>query len=326
MRTVAILLVSLLAGCAQSASGTLPQSAIAQSKAPLDLDKSWMPEQPAHNHARVTRRPIRLDYTADRSLIFEADQYGEAVNIYRTVDARKDEPPITQIPTGGDPFGLAMDKSGTLYVAQYEGWSVSEYPKGQTIATKTITDGLHSPDGVAVDKHGTLFVSNNDPPGWISVYPRGSSTPSEIISGGGLTDPFELALDKKQNLYVADFGANQVFEIPAGTETVKSLGLQDCGDPTGIAIDQRTGYIWVTSNGQVNVYALGSTTPSKEITGFRDAYAISIQDDGTKQGTVAVADSNADLVDLFKPGSYTPYASFGDEMEDPTGILIEKPQ
>ncbi len=262
-------------------------------------------------------------YPTDRSLIFEADQSQNAVNIYSTRDAAKNVAPIAQIATGGGPFGMALDKYGTLYVAQYGGWSVSEYAKGATTARAIITDGIQEPLGVAVDKHGTLFVSNNA--GWISVYPNGSTSPSEKITGGGMSHPFGLALDKDGNLFIADFVVQKIFELPAGSQTLNELELQDLSGPTGIAIDQRSGYMWVTAVNRIYVYPPNSQSPSEEIDGFKDAYALSIQEDGSLQGEAVLADPNANLIYAFKRGRYKAFTSFDNGMSSPTGVLIGQP-
>jgi sugar lactone lactonase YvrE len=262
-------------------------------------------------------------YTARGSLIFEADEDEDAVNIYRTRQALQNAAPIAQIPTGGGPYGMALDRLGTLYVAQYYAWTVSEYPKGSTTAKTVISDGLHAPYGVAVDQHGTLFVSNDQ--GWISVYPYGSTTPSEKISGGGMQHPAGLAVDKTGNLFIADFNAQRVFEIPAGTEKVIQLQLADLSDPIGIAIDQQTGAMWVTDGSQINIYKPGLPYPTHEIKGFVNAYAISFQNSGRLEGYAALADSNANRIYVFKPGQYTPFTSFNSRMDQPTGVLIAQP-
>lgn len=297
--------VAMFAGC-----GTLPTSP------PNGHDDA----QPA---AGALGRATTSAYAVRRPLIFEADEYEDAVNVYRAYRISKHEAPIAQIPTGGGPYGLAMDTAGTLYVAQYYAWTVSEYAKGSTTATTVIADGLQNPYGVAVDRHGTLFVSNN--PGWISVYPYGSTNPSATITGEGLQHPAGLAVDEAGNLFIADLGAAKVFEVPAGTETVIQLQLADLVHPIGIAINQQSGEMWLTDGTQVNVYSAGSQYPSHVITGFANAYAISIQNNGSAKGAATLADSNADRVYAFKPGQYTPYAWFDKGMEQPTGVLIVKP-
>jgi len=262
-------------------------------------------------------------YPVNRSLIFEADESQDGINIYRTHDVPKNAFPIASIATYGGPYGMAMDKAGTLYVAQYYAWTVSEYPKGSTTAKTVISDGLHAPDGVAVDRHGTLFVSNNA--GWISVYPYGATSPSMEISGGGMTHPAGIALDKNGNLFIADIGTQKVFEIIAGTNTVTQLQLADLNQPIGIAIDLRSGDTWVTNGNGINIYPPGAQYPSRQITGLYDAYALSIQNNGRPKDAAVLADPNRGCVYFFAPGQYTTYTSFDNGMQQPVGVLIEKP-
>ena len=149
------------------------------------------------------------------------------------------------------------------------GNDVEEYAKGSTTLKTKITDGISNPLGAAIDKHGTLYVSNYPPA--ITEYAYGTTTPSKTISGAPLQDPFGLALDKSGNLYIADFGGSgAVFELPAGGSSVTNLNLQGLGEPIGLAIDQKTGYLWETGGegNVINVYQLGgSTSPIETIHG-----------------------------------------------------------
>ncbi|MEO6835165.1 MAG: hypothetical protein ABI231_04575 [Candidatus Tumulicola sp.] len=46
-------------------------------------------------------------------------------------------------------------------------------------------------------------------------------SPSKTITGGGMFQPSGLALDKNGNLFIADFGATQVFEVKRGKSIFK---------------------------------------------------------------------------------------------------------
>ena len=117
-------------------------------------------------------------------------------------------------------------------------------------------------------------------PASITEYPPGRTSPSKTITGGGMTDPFGLALDSSGNLYIADFGANAVFELPAGGSSVTNLGLHRArraarGSPSTTAKG-----LWETdgSGKNINVYKLGgSTSPINTIAGSGEPYAISLE-------------------------------------------------
>jgi serine/threonine-protein kinase len=259
-------------------------------------------------------------------LVFEADLDQEDVNIYRASDLSKNPPPFATLHTEtGCPSGLAADKNGTLYVSdQCDANDVEEFPKGSTIEKTVITDGLASPSGLAIDKKGALYVSNY--PAAIVEYAHGTTTPSQTITGQGLKNPFALALDKSDNLYIADFGADQVFEIKYGSTTVTALDLKDLTEPLGVAIDQKTGYMWVTDGrgNKINVYELGNASPVEEIPGNGFPYAVSIQNKGKPHGTVVTSDADTNAVYAFKSGQYTPYATLTDGDPDPDSLLITK--
>jgi sugar lactone lactonase YvrE len=276
----------------------------------------------------VMRHSAQPAFPTRKSLVFEADQAEAAVNIYKTKALPSNPAPIAMIHVAaGCPYGMAVDKTGKIYVADNCGGNdVEEYAKGSTTLSSTITSGISNPLGLAIDKNGTLYVSNY--PASITEYAYGTNTPSKTVTGGGMTDPFGLALDSSGNLYIADFGASAVFELPAGGSSVTNLGLSGLGEPLGLAIDQTNGYLWETggSGDVINIYKLGgSTSPIQTIPGNGNPYAISLELIGKPKGEVVESDLGTHDVYAYKPGQYTSYATLSNGISLPTGLLITKP-
>ena len=266
--------------------------------------------------------PIAQTYPTTSKLLFEGDQQNNRVAIYKAGRLAHNPPPIATIALTC-PYGMALDKAGTLYVASNCGGNtVTEYPIGQTTPSLTITNGISNPLGLAINKGGKLFVSNY--PAAITEYPLGATSPAKTITGGGMIDPFGLAFDKSGDLFIADFGASQVFELKPHTSTLIPLNLKDLVEPLGVAFDN-LGNLWVTdgSGDKVNIYPPGSTTPSQSISsGYTFPYAISID----PRGAVAISNVNSPpLVYAYAPGQFTPYATLTNGITLPTGLLLRKP-
>lgn len=312
-----------VAGCggAMSQSSSLPSqgaSAFVHRGVPLLPPMRYHAARPATGSGT---------YPLKNSLVFEGDQEEAAINVYITKELQSNPAPIATIHVAaGCPYGMAHDKSGTLYVVDNCGGNdVEEYPAGSTTLSKTITNGISNPLGIAIDKHGTLYVSNY--PAAITVYSKGSSTPSETITGGGLTDPFGLALDDNGNLYIADFGIDAVLELPAGGSSVTNLNLQNAGEPIGLAYDFKHGYLWETngSGDTVNVYNLASSTsPFETIQGADYPYAISLQKGGHYKREVVTSDVDTHDVYAYRRDHYSSYATLTNGVELPTGLLVDK--
>jgi DNA-binding beta-propeller fold protein YncE len=324
-RAITVATLFLIAGCS---GGTPLQSPSLVSQAANAVVHSGVPFAAPMLRTLVHPERRQGGYTTRKSLVFEGDQEEAAVNIYQTAELSSNPAPLATIHVAaGCPYGLAVNKKGTVYVADNCGGNdVEEYPKGSTTLKTTITDGISNPLGEAIDAKGNLYVSNY--PASITVYAPGATSPSETITGGGMVDPFGLALDNSGNLYIADFGASAVFEVRAGSTTVTNLDLSGLGEPIGLAFDFKTGYLWETggSDNIINVYEPSSSpSPIETFSGNGDPYAISVENKGKPNGEVVQSDLGTDAVYAFKPGSYTPYATLTNGIELPTGLLIAKP-
>jgi sugar lactone lactonase YvrE len=327
------LIMAALFGFAGCGGGMTSQpSSLASQGAPAFVH-SGVPVAPPLMLRAFGHKSTSGKYPTKKSLLFEGDEDEAAVNIYQTAALAKNPAPIATIHVAhGCPYGVATDKKGTIYVADNCGsgsfvGDVEEFPKGSTTLKTTITEGISYPIGMAIDKSGTLYVTGYNPAS-ISEYPAGATSPSKVVTGGGLTDPAGIALDGSGNLYIADFGATAVFELPAGGSSVTNLGLQDLGEPIAVAVDVKTGDLWETggSGDAINVYQLrSSTSPIKTITGDGFPYAIGSENKGKPKGEIVESDIDTHAVYAFAPGSYTPYATLTNGIEQPTGLLITRP-
>lgn len=148
------------------------------------------------------------------------------------------------------PFGLALDQNDNLYIADAGNHRVVFYPRDATTATRVYgqpdfsthsvvspptADSLNAPWGVAVDRVGNLLVADRNN-SRVLFYASGSTTATGVYGQAGifttrnagttaasLSAPEGVALDRYDNLYVADRGNNRVLFFPAGSTTAAQL-------------------------------------------------------------------------------------------------------
>ena len=186
----------------------------------------------------------------------------------------------------GRAWGIALDKSDNIYVADNSSSSIKMFPPNTTITTvpKTVAIGngsnqLSNTRDLFIDKDGAIFVAdlgNNR----IQKFPAGSdATTSGITVAGGngagnaanqLNSPVSMCTDLQGNLYVADAGNNRIQKFPAGSTsttngtTIGTVNSME-SNHTKIYVDSR-GYIYIS--GTAGVYrfppnAIASSTGLK---------------------------------------------------------------
>jgi len=202
--------------------------------------------------------------------------------------------PGTQTTLGSgfaNPFGLAVDGAGNVFVADTNNNAVKEIlAAGGYTAVSTLGSGFNGPQGVAVDGGGNVFVTDSGNNAVKMVSPGCTSSSCVQTLGSGFANPFGLAVDGGGNVFVADSGNNAVKEIPAagGYTAVSTLG-SGFNRPQGVAVDGN-GNVFVTDSGNnavKEIPAAGSYTAVSTLgSGFNGPQGLAV--DGN--GNVFVAD------------------------------------
>ena len=106
----------------------------------------------------------------------------------------------TPFATGfSNPFGLAMDAAGNLYVSNQGNNTISIVGPGGGAGTVFAT-GFSNPSGLAFDAAGNLYVANSNTNSVIKVAPGGVAT----TYATGFTAPQGMVFDSAGNLYAAN--------------------------------------------------------------------------------------------------------------------------
>jgi hypothetical protein len=133
-----------------------------------------------------------------QSLIYVSDYVQNAIIIY---PANKNNPaPVGMITDGIDgPEGVAIDRHGTLYVANNTGNTVTEYPAGAASPSVTLSTSIVNPVAVSV-AHNVVSVADTDS-STVLEFKKGSTSPDVTITS--ITGPGGIGNDASGNLYVA---------------------------------------------------------------------------------------------------------------------------
>jgi len=186
--------------------------------------------------------------------------------------------------TIGEPFGITSDGSGNFYIACNSPGLIRKITStgtGTTIAgsgqPEATIDGTGTsasfiaPTGICIDSKGNLFVTDRDDNKIRKITPAGVVTTFAGSANKGSADgmgqaasffePWGIAIDASDNLYVADAGNRIIRMITpdakvttiAGTagkngNTDGSGSVATFGSPAGIAIDKK-GNIYVSDPG-----------------------------------------------------------------------------
>jgi sugar lactone lactonase YvrE len=161
------------------------------------------------------------------------------------------------------PAGLAVDRSGDLFVAEWNTGNIYEFtPAG---VRSTFASGLGVPGYLTLDMAGDLFATDL---GTGNIY-KFTPTGARSTFASGLSNPSGLAFDAKGNLYEADWFSGNIYEFaPNGSRTIFSNSLSR---PMGLACDAAgdlfatdtaTGGLYkFTSGGGLSTLATGLSWP-----------------------------------------------------------------
>ncbi|HTK20026.1 MAG TPA: NHL repeat-containing protein [Mucilaginibacter sp.] len=216
------------------------------------------------------------------------------------------------------PFGLAVDASGNLYIADVGNNVIRKIDTTGLVSTfagiggvKGSANGLDSlatfnkPFGVAADAAGNLYVAdagNNlirmiSSAGMVSNFAgTGIAGSSNVADSVTFNSPLGVAVDGSGNVYVADYGNNLIRKITqAGVvSTLAGSGAKGADDgldtaatfnlPEALAVDA-AGNIYVVDNGND---LIRKVTPAGQVTTFAGS-----GQPGKSDGTGAAASFNS---------------------------------
>ena len=212
------------------------------------------------------------------------------------------------------PMGVAVDRAGSVYVADTGNHTIRKITSGGVVTTLAgmagnsgSTDGtgsdarLNYPNGVAVDNAGNVYVADTFNSTIRKIASSGAVTTLAGLAGSvGTADgtgdtarfnnPTGVAVDGAGNIYVADMGNFTIRKITSGGEVTTLAGTpgsQGSADGTGnIARFFAPNGVAVDNAGNVYVADLGNSTVRKitsngEVTTLAGTAGVTGSTDGT---------------------------------------------
>jgi hypothetical protein len=151
-----------------------------------------------------------------------------------------------------NPSGLAFDNAGNLYVANFGNNTIDKFTPAG-VGSVFATTGLDGPTGLAFDSAGNLYAANWNNNTLEKFTTSGSGS---LFASSGLINPSGLAFDNAGNLYVANFGSTTIEEFtPGGVGSVFAGGLNG---PSGLAFDS-AGNLYVANFDSIDEFTPAGT-------------------------------------------------------------------
>lgn len=218
---------------------------------------------------RKITHPADIEVTPDGSKVYVSDFAQGIVHIF---DLANREVRYFGIPDPlRRPFGLALDSSGNLYVAEQEAQQIRLLsPNGETLRFFR-SDQMVRPVDIALDEaRGRLYVADgshqNSKEHYVRIFDLDGNYLGEVGAGRGSSDgqllfPTYLTVDGGGNVYVADTMNSRISVFDAEGDFVRTIGARGDGfglfdKPKGVALDS-FGNVYVVDSSWSNVQIFG---------------------------------------------------------------------
>lgn len=204
-----------------------------------------------------------------------------------------------------EPFGLAVDDAGNVYVADASNNAIRKITASGTVTTFAggsgagTTDGsgtaarFDEPRGICIDTNGTLYIADYDnhlirkitSAGVVTTLAGQADAPGNADGNGtaaSFRGPMGIAVDAAGTIYVADTGNRAIRRIsPSGAVTTMTLSGSTLSEPRGIAL---------TASGAILIADYGShTVRSISLSGAVTTLAGTLDTPGTADGATTAA-------------------------------------
>lgn len=170
-----------------------------------------------------------------------------------------------------NPYQLALDGSGNIYIADYSGSNVTKVPAGGGSASRIslgtpASIAVQNITGVALDGAGNLFVGDHENSRILVVTPGGVVS---VLSITGLSTalgfPTAINFDAAGNLYVADYTNGRIIEISSVVVAGSSSSGLGTVIGTGSYSFSGSTLTGLTIDAQGNIYTAARTQNSSSI-------------------------------------------------------------
>ncbi len=222
-------------------------------------------------------------------------------------------------------FALAT-AAAALWTGCASGAAPRLSPSEQGLARQTAARDLSVP---RMDASGcstsVIYVSSYN--GDVQIYNQMGKNQTACGAITGFKNPQGVFVDAQSNVWIVDDTAKAIYEYPPGGGTPIQT-LDDSGSfPFVVAVDNKSGTVYVTNsqNGDVDVFAKGSTTKtatlneSKSLAEFFDA----VDDKGNLYVSYLESGSGAGKIDEWVGGTGSP-VDLGITLGAPGGIQTTK--
>jgi streptogramin lyase len=212
------------------------------------------------------------------------------------------------------PFGVAVDSSGNIYVADSNNYAIKRMDANGNNIT-TLGSDFTYPQGITVDSSGNIYVADvsND------VIRRMDANGNNITTlGSGFDGPFGVAVDSSGNIYVADTYNNVIKRMDANGNNITELG-SGLLMPFGVAVDS-SGNIYVADTYNNVIKKMDTNGNNITILGsdFEMPYGIAVD----SSGNIYVADTDNNAIKRMD-ASGNNITTLGSGFKEPCGVAVD---